>query len=46
MGFSKQEYWSRLPFPSPSYGISHLKRIHWRRILKKSFKAIYYKAQL
>ena len=27
MGFSRQEYWSGLPFPSPEYGIEFVKSI-------------------
>ena len=34
MGLSRQEYWSRLPFPSPSYGISFEKNSLEKNIKK------------
>ena len=31
MGFSRQEYWSGLPFPSPTIGIEH--SVLWKTFL-------------
>jgi len=41
MGFSRQEHWSGLPFPSPSYGLTYMKTritIHQKKKERKELK--------
>ena len=37
MGFSRQEYWSGLPLPSPIICLSNLKNNWWRQVWKTYF---------
>ena len=36
MGFSRQEYWSGLPFPSPVYKHGHPPKIMWPLMEEKA----------